>query len=246
MSIGNFIQGAIGGGSVGSAFGPWGTGIGAVLGGVGSVFGGGGGSSGGGGGMDMKALQKALAAPKFLGDYTENLFNLDSNFGSGDYDRLLNAMDAGKVDKYQVMNIFGQQGLNAGDKDYFDAMTSTIGKKRGRELASAVGQSMFRGATPTRKQTKDAYKYALLTGNTGTPQEAQQAISSYFAQTPEGMRNRMPSSQELLAGMKYGPLVGTDSGVFLFGGTDRTNKMFDRLDDARSYRSQKIHDIYNT
>lgn len=215
--------------------------------GLNKLFGGSsGGSSGGGGGMNMKDLQKALAAPEFLSSYTEDLFNLDSNFGSGDYDRLLNAMNAGKIDKYQVMNIFGQQGLNPGDKDYFDAMTSTIGKPRGLELADVVGQAMFRGATPTRKQTKDAYKYALLTGNTGTPQEAQQAMSSYFAQTPTGMKNRMPSSQELLAGMKYGPLVGTDSGVFLFGGTDRTNKMFDRLDDTRSYRSQKINEIYNT
>jgi len=146
------------------------------------------------------------------------------------------------VDQYleDQFNLAGTDDLS----DYF--ATSPVGKKEGRELAGVIGQSMFRGATPTRKQTKDAYKYALLTGNTGTPQEAQQAISSYFAQTPEGMKNRMPSSQELLAGMKYGPLVGTDSGVFLFGGTDRTNKMFDRLDDARSYRSQKIHDIYNT
>jgi hypothetical protein len=146
------------------------------------------------------------------------------------------------VDQYleDQFNLAGTDDLS----DYF--ATSPVGKKEGRELASVIGQSMFRGATPTRKQTKDAYKFAKLTGNTGSSNQAQQAISSYFAQTPEGMRNRMPSSQELLAGMKYGPLVGTDSGVFLFGGTDRTNKMFDRLDDARSYRSQKIHDIYNT
>ena len=144
------------------------------------------------------------------------------------------------VDQYleDQFNLAGKDDLS----DYF--ATSPVGKKEGRELASVIGQSMFRGATPTRKQTKDAYKFAKLTGNTGSSNQAQQAISSYFAQTnPE---YRMPSSQELLAGMKYGPLVGTDSGVFLFGGTDRTNKMFDRLDDARSYRSQKIQDIYNT
>jgi hypothetical protein len=146
------------------------------------------------------------------------------------------------VDQYleDQFNLAGADDLS----DYF--ATSPVGKEEGRELASVIGQTMFRGATPTRKQTKDAYKFAKLTGNIGSSNQAQQAISSYFAQTPEGMRNRMPSSQELLAGMKYGPLVGTDSGVFLFGGTDRTNKMFDRLDDARSYRSQKIHNIYNT
>ena len=223
-------------------------GLGAVVGGLGGLFGGGGGSSGGGG-MDMEALQKALAAPKFLGDYTKNLFDLDSDFGSVEYGRILNAMNnprKGDLDKYQVMNIFGQQGLDAGDKKYFDVMTSTIDKPTGLELAGTVGKSMFRGAKPTRKEAKDAYKYALLTGNTGTPEEAQQAMSSYFAQTPTGMKNRMPSSQELLAGMRRGPLVGTDSGVFLFGGTDRTNKMFDRLDDARAYRSGKTKEIYNT
>jgi len=146
------------------------------------------------------------------------------------------------IDQYleDQFNLAGTDDLS----DYF--ATSPVGKEEGRELASVIGQTMFRGATPTRKQTKDAYKFAKLTGNIGSSNQAQQAISSYFAQTPEGMRNRMPSSQELLAGMKYGPLVGTDSGVFLFGGTDRTNKMFDRLDDARSYRSQKIHNIYNT
>lgn len=214
---------------------------------LGGLFGGGGGSSGGGGGgLDMKELQKALAAPKFLSGYTEDLFNLDSNFGSGDYDRLLNAMDSGKIDKYQVMNIFGQQGLNPGDKDYFDALTSTIGKKRGKELAGVVGQSMFQGTAPSKSSIKDAYKYALLTGNTGTPQEAQQAMASYFAQTPEGMKNRMPSSQELLAGMKYGPLVGTESGVKLFAGTPRTQAMFDRIDAGRDFRSQKTKEIFNT
>lgn len=144
------------------------------------------------------------------------------------------------VDQYleDQFNLAGTDDLS----DYF--ATKPVRRKEGRELASVIGQSMFRGATPTRKQTKDAYKFAKLTGNTGSSNQAQQAISSYFAQTnPE---YRMPSSQELLAGMKYGPLVGTDSGVFLFGGTDRTNKMFDRLDDARSYRSQKINEIYNT
>lgn len=213
---------------------------------LGGLFGGGGGSSGGGGGLDMKELQKALAAPKFLSGYTEDLFDLDSNFGSGDYDRLLNAMDSGTIDKYQVLNIFGQQGLNPGDKDYFDALTSTIGKKRGKELAGVVGQSMFQGNAPSKSSIKDAYQYALLTGNTGTPQEAQQAMASYFAQTPEGMKYRMPSSQELLAGMKYGPLVGTESGVKLFAGTPRTQAMFDRIDAGKNYRSEETSKIFNT
>lgn len=216
---------------------------------LGGLFGGGGGgSSGGGGGLDMGRLQEALTAPQFLSAYTDDLFNLDSDFGSVETNRLLNAMSNPKkgLDKYQVMNILGQQGFDSGDKPYFEALTSTIGKKRGKKLAGAVGKAMFRGEDPSRKSIKDAYKYAALTGATGTPKEAQQAMASYFAQTPMGLKNRMPSSQELLAGMKYGPLVGTDSGVFLFGGTDRTNAMFDRLDAGRAFRGQKTKDIFNT
>ena len=211
---------------------------------LGSLFdGGGSGSSGGGGGggLDMEELQKALAAPQFLSDYTQDLFNLDSNFDSGDY---LDAMNAGDIDKYQVMNIFDQQGLSPGDKDYFDAITSTIGKERGEELAGIVGQAMFRGTAPSESSIKDAYQYALLTGNTGSPQEVQQATASYFAQTnPEFSA---PSSEQLLAGMKYGELVGTDSGVKLFAGTPRTQAMFDRIDAGRDLRSQKTKEIFNT
>lgn len=128
--------------------------------------------------------------------------------------------------------------------DYFE--TNRVKKTEGRELANVIGQTMFRGATPTRKQVKDAYSFAKLTGNIDSPNQAQQAISSYFAQTPEGMRNRMPSSQELLAGMKYGPLVGTDSGVFLFGGTDRTRDMFGRLDQGRDFRRKNYQNIFNS
>lgn len=212
---------------------------------LGGLFGGGGGgSSGGGGGMDVSGiLPESLP---FVDAYLEQNFNLGSTFGPGDYTRLGKAMDRGKIDKYQLMNLYDTQGLDAGDKNYFKALTSTIGKKRGKELAGAVGKTMFRGQDPSKKSIKDAYKYAALTGATGTPKEAQQAMASYFAQTPTGMRTRMPSSQELLAGMKYGPLVGTDSGVFLFGGTDRTNAMFDRLDAGRAFRGQKTKDIFNT
>ena len=242
--------GTVGGAILGSVIPGVGTGLGATIGGglgtaAGGLFGGGGSGSsgGGGGGLDMEELQKALAAPQFLSDFTQDLFNfdVDSNFDSGKY---LNAMDSGKLDKYQVTNIFNQQGLNPGDKDYFDAITSTIGKRRGEELAGVVAQAMFQGTEPSESSIKDAYQYALLTGNTGTPQDAQQAMASYFAQTnPEF---RAPSSQELLAGMKYGPLVGTESGVKLFAGTDRTQAMFDRIDAGRDLRSQKTKEIFNT
>ncbi len=81
MSIGNFIQGALGGGSVGSAFGPWGTGIGAVVGGVGSLFGGGGsGSSGGGGGGSSGKTINPMAylpeTPRFVDDYLSDMFGV--------------------------------------------------------------------------------------------------------------------------------------------------------------------------
>lgn len=241
----DIIKAGLGGASVGSAFGPWGAGIGAGLGVISSAFdgGGSGSSGGGGGGMDISGV---LPQPLgFMEDYLENKFNLGSTFGSGDYKRLEGAMDAGKLDKYQLMSLYDAQGLDAGDKNYFDALTSTIGKERGKELASVIGQSMFRGATPSRKDVKDAYRYALATGSTGSPKEAQQAFASYFAQTPEGMKNRMPSSQELLAGMKYGPLVGTESGVFQFAGSPRTQDMIARLDKTKDYTSKKAQQLFN-
>ena len=57
----DFIKGALGGAGAGSAFGPWGAGIGAVLGGVSSLggsssSGGGSGGYGGGGGGTMFQL----------------------------------------------------------------------------------------------------------------------------------------------------------------------------------------------
>ena len=128
--------------------------------------------------------------------------------------------------------------------DYFE--TNRVKKTEGRELAEVIGQSMFRGATPTRKQVKDAYSFAKLTGNTDSSNQAQQAISSYFSQTPEGMKYRLPSSQELLAGMKYGPLIGTESGVKLFAGTDRTRDMFGRLDQGRNFRRKNYQNIFNS
>ena len=70
----DFIKGAIGGAGAGSAFGPWGAGIGAVLGGVSSFGGGGGGgSSGGGGGGSMAGalLEPYGPAQDYLRDYFE-------------------------------------------------------------------------------------------------------------------------------------------------------------------------------
>lgn len=213
---------------------------------LGGLFGGGGsGSSSGGGGGSMA---EALPAPlPFMEDYLENKFGLGGSLSDKRLDEYIKAMNQGKgFDKYGLQNFMDIYGVDPDSKEYFDVVTSTIDKPRGKELAGVIGQSIFRGGTPSRQQIRDAYKYAKVTGNLGSPSDASRAFSSFFAQTPEGMKNRMPSSQELLAGMKYGPLVGTDSGVFLFGGTDRTNKMFDRLDDAEAYRSRKIPEIYNT
>ena len=245
----DIIKGAIGGAGAGSVFGPLGAGIGAVLGGASSAFGGGGGGGssggGGGGGIDFDALQDIIAPPDFLSSYTENQFNVKPRLGPKDLEKYEKAMDRGKIDKYSLLGLYDSGGLDPSDKAYRDILTSTIGRPRGEELAGVIGGTMFGGAAPSREQVKNAYKYALVTGSTGSPKDAQQAFASYFAQTPEGMKNRMPSSQELLAGMKYGPLVGTESGVKLFGGTSRTNEMFDRIDGARNYRADKFSSIFN-
>ncbi len=244
----DILKGAVGGASAGSVFGPWGTGIGALLGGASSAFGGGSGSSGGGGGMgiDMDEFMNLIAPPDYLSSYVEDQFNLAPPFGSKRIGQLENAVDQNKLDKYQLLNLYDTSGMNLGDKAYFDALTDTVGKKDRRELAGVVGATMFGGVEPTRKQIKAADKYAKATGQIGSPKEAQQAYSTYFAQTPQGMANRMPSSQELLAGMKYGPLVGTESGVKLFAGTPRTNEMFDRIDGAKNYRADRFSSIFNT
>ena len=214
---------------------------------LGGLFGGGGSSGGGGGmGIDMDEFMGLIAPPEYLSQYVEDQFNLGPPFGANRIDQLQTAVDDNKLDKYQLLNIYDTAGMNLGDKAYFDALTDTVGKKDRRELAGVVGATMFGGEEPTRKEIKAADKYAVATGQTGSPKEAQQAYSTYFAQTPKGMKNRMPSSQELLAGMKYGPLVGTESGVKLFGGTPRTNEMFDRIDGARNYRADKFNSLFNT
>ena len=212
---------------------------------LGGLFGGGGSSGGGGGGMgiDMDEFMGLIAPPDYLSSYVEDQFNLAPPFGSKRIGQLENAVDQNKLDKYQLLNLYDTAGMDLGDKAYFRALTDTVGKKDRRELAGVVGTAMFGGKEPTRKQIKAADKYAKATGQTGSPKEAQQAYATYFAQTnPE---YRMPSSQELLAGMKYGPLVGTESGVKLFGGTSRTNEMFDRIDGARNYRADKFSSIFN-
>ena len=55
----SFLGGAAQGAAAGSAFGPWGTGIGAAIGGIGSLFGGGG---GGGGGSSQPSAYEQFAA----------------------------------------------------------------------------------------------------------------------------------------------------------------------------------------
>ena len=244
----DFIKGAIGGAGAGSVFGPWGAGVGALLGGVSSLGGGGGsGSSGGGGGMgiDVDEFMGMIAPPDYLSSYVEDQFNLAPPFGSKRIGQLENAVDQNQLDKYQLLNLYDTAGMNLGDKAYFDALTDTVGKKDRRELAGIIGGTMFGGEEPTRKQIKAADKYAVATGQIGSPKEAQQAYATYFAQSDKGMKYRTPSSQELLAGMKYGPLVGTESGVKLFGGTPRTNEMFGRIDGARNYRADKFGSIFN-
>ena len=203
------------------------------------MFGGGGGSSGGGGGgIDFDALQDIIAPPDFLSSYTENQFNVKPRLGPKDLEKYEKAMDKGKIDKYSLLGLYDSGGLDPSDKAYRNILTSTIGRPRGEELADVIGKSMFGGGTPSREQVKDAYKYALVTGSTGSPKDAQQAFASYFAQTnPE---HRMPSSQELLAGMRYGPLVGTESGVKLFAGTPGMDRMFDRQESARRFRANSL------
>ncbi|MCP3698759.1 MAG: hypothetical protein GY920_09435 [Aliivibrio sp.] len=253
MSIGNFIQGALGGGSVGSAFGPWGTGIGAVVGGVGSLFGGGGGSGssgGGGGGSSGKTINPMAylpETPRFVDDYLSDMFGVQKGgfFDRGTQKKFQKAVDSNKLDKYSLMNLYDTAGLDPSSAGYQQALTDTIGKKNAFEIAGLMAPQMYGGGTASRKEIKDMYKLATLTGKTGSPQEFSQFASAYMAQTPEGKKNRMPSGQELLLGSRYGPLVGTESGSFLFGGTPGMDRMFNRQESARRFRADKAKDIFN-
>jgi hypothetical protein len=252
MSIGNFIQGALGGGSVGSAFGPWGTGIGAVVGGVGSLFGGGGsGSSGGGGGgssgKTINPMDYLPETPAFVDSYLSDMFGVQKGgfFDRGTQKKFQRAVDDNKFDKNSLLALYDRAGLDPSSAGYQQALTDTIGKKNAFEIAGLMAPQMYGGGTASRKEIKDMYKLATLTGKTGSPQDFSQFAASYMAQTPEGKKNRMPSGQELLLGSRYGPLVGTESGSFLFGGTPGMDRMFNRQESARRFRADKAKDIFN-
>jgi hypothetical protein len=247
MSIGNFIQGALGGGSVGSAFGPWGTGIGAVVGGVGSLFGGGGSGSSGGGGGSGKTINPMDYLPEtpFVDDYLSGMFGVQKGgfFDRGTQKKFQRAVDSNKLDKYSLMNLYDIAGLDPSSAGYQQALTDTIGKKNAFEIAGLTSPLFMGGGTASRKEIKDMYKLATLTGKTGSPQEFSQFASSYMAQTnPE---HRLPSGEELRLGSRYGPLVGTESGSFLFGGTPGMDRMFNRQESARRFRADKAKDIFN-
>lgn len=247
----DFIKGAVGGAGAGSVFGPWGAGIGAVLGGVSSFGGGGGsGSSGGGGGGSSNAVNPMdylPETPAYIDSYLSDMFGVQKGgfFNRDKQKDFQRAIDSNKLDKYSVMNLYDAAGLDPSSPGYQQALTDTIGKKNAFEIAGLMAPQMYGGGTASRKQIKDMYKLATLTGKTGSPQEFSQFATAYMSQTPEGKKNRLPSGQELLLGSRYGPLVGTESGSFLFGGTPGMDRMFNRQESARKFRADKAKNIFN-
>ncbi len=249
MSISNFISGVIGGGGVGSAIGPVGTAAGAVIGGVGSLLGGGGsGSSGGGGGSSGTAINPMdylPETPAFVDSYLSDMFGVQKGgfFDRNTQKKFQEAVNSNKFDKYSLMTLYDTAGLDPSSAGYQQALTDTIGKKNAFEIAGLMAPQMYGGGTASRKEIKDMYKLATLTGKTGSPQEFSQFASAYMAQTnPE---HRLPSAEELRLGSRYGELVGTPSGVKLFQPTEGMDRMFNRQESARRFRADKAKDIFN-
>ena len=226
-------------------------GIGAAVGGIRGLFGSGGGSGssggGGGSGKTINPMDYLPETPAFVDSYLSDMFGVQKGgfFDRGTQKKFQRAVDSNKLDKYSLMNLYDTAGLDPSSAGYQQALTDTIGKKNAFEIAGLMAPQMYGGGTASRKEIKDMYKLATLTGKTGSPQDFSQFAASYMAQTPEGKKNRMPSGQELLLGSRYGPLVGTESGSFLFGGTPGMDRMFNRQESARRFRADKAKDIFN-
>ena len=226
-------------------------GIGAAVGGIRGLFGSGGGSGssggGGGSGKTINPMDYLPETPAFVDSYLSDMFGVQKGgfFDRGTQKQFQRAVDSNKLDKYSLMNLYDTAGLDPSSAGYQQALTDTIGKKNAFEIAGLMAPQMYGGGTASRKEIKDMYKLATLTGKTGSPQDFSQFAASYMAQTPEGKKNRMPSGQELLLGSRYGPLVGTESGSFLFGGTPGMDRMFNRQESARRFRADKAKDIFN-
>ena len=243
----DIIKGALGGAGAGSAFGPWGAGVGAVLGGVSSLGGSssGGGSGGyGGGGGDFNMMDFELTPDEYSKNYVEQMFGVKPNvYGftdddpdSGTFaDTLIKGIDDNKLDKYQAFNQLGASGLNMqdpallGSKAFGDLLTDTVGRQEGKDMSSGFSNLLYGKEGITNREQEDIYDLAKSLGKTGSTQDLSNFTTAYMAQTAKGLRNRMLSPDEQALATKYGGAVFDDKGSMFFTPSKGQKRRSDRV-----------------
>lgn len=240
----DFIKGALGGAGAGSAFGPWGAGVGALLGGVSSLGGGSGGGSGGyggGGGMSFE-----LPPPnQFAMDYMQDKFfkpkdlGFVGNWKDPDIDTfantLLKSVDNNTLDKYQAMNLLGGSGVDMQDPDflnskaYRDLLTDTVHRPEAKDMSAGFSKLLYGNEGITNKEQADIYNLAKSLGKAGSTQDLSNFTTAYMSQTAKGLRNRMLSPGEQALTTKYGGAVFDDKGSMFFTPTTAQKRRGDRV-----------------
>ena len=244
----DIIKGALGGAGAGSAFGPWGAGVGALLGGVSSLGGssssggGSGGYGGGGGGFSMADFE--LTPEEYSKNYVEKMFGItpraygftaddpDSNTFA---DTLISGIDNNKLDKYQAFNQLGASGLNMQDPDllnskaYGDLLTDTVGKAEGKDMSAGFSKLLYGNEGVTNKEQEDIYDLAQSLGKTGSTQDLSNFTTAYMAQTAKGLRNRMLSPDEQALATRYGSADFDDKGSMFFTPSKGQKRRGDRV-----------------
>lgn len=201
--------------------------------------GGGGGSSGGGGGSMAGALPKPYGpAQDYLRAYFDDNFGVPKPFGDRDFNEFERAIDRGNIDKYTALGLYDTAGVPASDKEYQDVLFDTVKESDAKNIAGLLGKQlgMFSGVSPGDDEINELFELGRLTGKTGSPQEFGNFIAQSLSMDP---RYRQPSGQELIAGMKYGPLVNV-GGTMQFKASPRSQRMFDKIDEGNKMFYDKI------
>ena len=209
---------------------------------LGGLFGGGGGgSSGGGGGSMAGALPEPYGpAQGFLEDYFDN-FGVPKAFGPKDFKQFQKAIDRGNIDKYTALGLYDTAGISPADKSYQNVLFDTVKEADAKNITGLLGKQFgaFSGVSPGDKEISELYELGKLTGKTGSPQEFSNFITQTLSMDP---RYRQPSGQELLAGMKYGPLVNV-GGTMQFKASPRSQRMFDKIDEGNKMYYDRLKKI---
>lgn len=210
--------------------------------GLNKLFGGGGGGSPGGGGGSMAgALPEPYGpAQDFLEKYFGN-FGVPKPFGDRDFNMFEKAIDRGNIDKYTALGLYDTAGISPSDEKYQNVLFDTVKESDAKNITGLLGKQlgMFSGVSPGDKEIGELFELGKLTGKTGSPQEFSNFIAQSLSMDP---RYRQPSGQELLAGMKYGPVVNV-GGTMQFKANPRSQRMFDKIDEGNKMYYDRLKKI---